>query len=99
MASSPAPDAISLDRVRDDLTGVVRGELLFDDLNRGLYARDASLFHTRPVGVVCPQDEDDVRAVVRYAADHQVPLIARGGGTGTAGAALGSGLVLDFSQH
>src|SRR5438093_1554060 len=43
--------------------------------------------------------EPDVQAVVRYAAEHQVPLTPRGAGTGAAGGALGTGLVLDFSRH
>src|SRR5438093_8354573 len=99
MASPLAPDVFPLDRLRDDLTGVVRGELLFDDISRILYGSDAGLFRARPLGVVCPRDEADVQAVVRYAAEHQVPLTPRGAGTGAAGGALGTGLVLDFSRH
>src|SRR5262249_34473456 len=51
-----------------------------------------------PLAVVRPRTEADVQAVVRYAAEHQLPVTARGSGTGTAGAALGPGLVLDFSR-
>src|SRR5262245_38602787 len=99
MAIPPAPDDFPPDRVRDDLTGVVRGELLFDEISRSLYAADAGLFRARPLGVVYPRDEADVQAVVHFAAERQIPLTARGSGTGPAGAALGSGLVLDFSRH
>jgi FAD/FMN-containing dehydrogenase/Fe-S oxidoreductase len=87
------------ERVRDDLKGIVRGELLFDVLSRVLYSTDASIFQVEPLGVVVPRDEDDVRAVVRYAAEHQVPLAARGAGTGVAGESLGPGLVVDLSRH
>jgi FAD/FMN-containing dehydrogenase/Fe-S oxidoreductase len=86
-------------RVRDDLKGVVRGELLFDDLSRVLYSTDASIFQVEPLGVVVPRDEEDVAAVVRYAAEHQVPLVPRGAGTGVAGESLGPGLVVDLSRH
>jgi FAD/FMN-containing dehydrogenase/Fe-S oxidoreductase len=86
-------------RVRDDLKGVLKGELLFDDLSRTLYATDASIFEIRPVGVAVPRDEEDVAALVHYAGENQVPLIARGAGTGLAGEALGSGLVVDLSRH
>jgi FAD/FMN-containing dehydrogenase/Fe-S oxidoreductase len=87
------------ERIRDDLRGIVRGELLFDDLSTNLYSTDASIFQVRPLGVVVPRDEEDVQAVVRYAAEHQVPLVPRGAGSGMAGEALGSGLVVDLSHY
>jgi FAD/FMN-containing dehydrogenase/Fe-S oxidoreductase len=86
-------------RLMDDLTGIVKGELLFDDLSRSLYSTDASIFQVQPAGVVVPRDEEDVQALVRYAAEHQVPLIPRGAGTGVAGESLGSGLIVDLSRH
>src|SRR3954470_8427292 len=85
-------------QLRDDLRGALDGELLVDDLRRGLYATDASLFEVRPLAVVRPRTEADVATVIRYAAEHQLPITARGAGTGTAGAALGPGIVLDFSR-
>ena len=97
MAESRKPIADS--RLRDDLKGIVRGEVLCDDISRTLYSTDASIFEVRPLGVVLPRDEDDVRALVRYAAEHEVPLIPRGAGTGLAGESLGSGLVVDLSRH
>jgi FAD/FMN-containing dehydrogenase/Fe-S oxidoreductase len=87
------------ERIRDDLRGIVRGELLFDDITRTLYSTDASIFQVQPLGVVVPRDEEDVQALVRYAAEHQVPLVPRGAGSGVAGESLGTGLVLDLSCH
>jgi FAD/FMN-containing dehydrogenase/Fe-S oxidoreductase len=92
-------DPVRRERVRDDLKGVVKGELFFDDLSRALYATDASIFEVQPLGVVVPRDEDDVRAVVRYAGENEVPLVARGAGTGLAGESLGAGLAVDLSRH
>ena len=87
------------DRIAEDLRGVVQGELLFDDLSRALYSTDASIFQVPPLGVITPRDEEDVRAVLRYAAEHQIPVAGRGAGSGLAGEALTPGLVLDFSRH
>ncbi len=87
------------DRIADDLKGLIKGDLLTDDLSRTLYSTDASVFQVQPVGVVVPRDEDDVRTVVRYAAEHSVALIPRGAGTGLAGEALGTGLIVDLSQN
>src|SRR5436305_4210043 len=85
--------------IRDDLRGILRGEVMFDDLTRSLYSTDASIFEVRPLGVVTPRDEDDVCALVRYAAEHEVPLIPRGAGTGLAGESLGNGIIVDLSRH
>jgi FAD/FMN-containing dehydrogenase/Fe-S oxidoreductase len=92
-------DPAQRERIRDDLKGIVKGELLFDDLSRTLYSTDASIFEVRPLGVAVPRDEEDVRALVRYAAEHQVPLVPRGAGTGVAGESLGAGLIVDLSRH
>src|SRR5947199_5671153 len=85
--------------IRDDLKGILRGDVLCDDLSRILYSTDASLFEVRPLGVVAPRDEEDVCALVRYAAEHEIPLIARGAGTGVAGGSLGGGLIVDLGRY
>jgi FAD/FMN-containing dehydrogenase/Fe-S oxidoreductase len=87
------------EHIHDDLKGVIKGELLFDDLNRALYSTDASIFQVQPLGVVVPRDEEDVQALVRFAAENQVPLVPRGAGTGLAGESLGAGLIVDMSRH
>lgn len=92
-------DAAARKNLHDDLRGIVRGELLFDDLSRVLYASDASLFEVEPAGIVVPRDEDDLCALVRYAVEHDVPLIARGAGTGLAGESLGTGVIVDLSLN
>ncbi len=94
-----AVDLPQRERIRDDLKGLLKGELLFDDLSCVLYSTDASIFEVRPAGVVVPRDEEDVQALVRYAGEHQVPLVPRGAGTGLAGESLGDGLIVDFSKH
>jgi FAD/FMN-containing dehydrogenase/Fe-S oxidoreductase len=92
-------DAQQRGRIKDDLKGIVKGQLLFDDVTLSLYSTDASIFQVSPLGVVVPRDEEDVQGLVRYASEAGVPLIARGAGTGMAGEALGKGLILDLSQH
>jgi FAD/FMN-containing dehydrogenase/Fe-S oxidoreductase len=86
-------------RIRDDLQGFFRGELLFDEVARILYSTDASIFQVKPLGIAVPQDEGDLRALVRYAHEHRIPLAPRGAGTGLAGESLGSGLVIDLSKN
>src|SRR5207244_4391532 len=83
-------------RIADDLKGFFQGDLHFDALTRTLYSTDASIFQVQPLGVAVPRDEADVQALVRYAAEQRLPLIPRGAGTGLAGEALGTGLVVDL---
>lgn len=86
-------------RINEDLRGVIEGDLLFEPIERAAYAIDGSLVEIDPLGVVVPRTELDVVNVVRYAAENQVPVHARGAGTGRSGGALGPGLVIDFSRY
>ncbi|MCL6501853.1 MAG: anaerobic glycerol-3-phosphate dehydrogenase subunit C [Pirellulales bacterium] len=87
------------ERIQEDLRGLVRGEVRCDDVFVQLYSTDASIYQVRPLGVVRPRTAHDVAACLRYAAERQIPIHARGAGTGLAGESLGPGLVLDFSCH
>ncbi len=87
------------ERIQDDLRGLVAGEVRCDDVFVQLYASDASIYEIKPLGVVRPRSAADVAACVQYAAEKQIPLHARGAGTGLAGESLGPGLVVDFSRH
>ncbi len=86
------------ERIQDDLRGLVSGQVMCDDIHRQLYASDGSIYQIRPIGVVRPRHTADVVACVQYANEHQIPIHARGAGTGLAGESLGPGLVLDFSH-
>lgn len=86
-------------RVQDDLRGIVGGDVLCDPQSTQLYASDASIYQLVPLGVVRPRSVADVVATVQYAAEHDLPILPRGAGTGVAGESLGQGLVIDFSAH
>nr|WP_246620665.1 FAD-binding and (Fe-S)-binding domain-containing protein [Streptomyces corallincola] len=60
---------------------------------------DASNYRRVPLGVVAPQDAEDVAAVLAVCRERGVPVVARGGGTSIAGQATGTGVVLDFTRH
>ncbi|TWU24287.1 Anaerobic glycerol-3-phosphate dehydrogenase subunit C [Novipirellula galeiformis] len=85
-------------RIQDDLRGVVRGEVLCDDISCQLYATDASIYQMLPLGVVRPRTAADVIATVQYGAEHDLSIHPRGSASGVSGESLGSGLVLDFSR-
>jgi FAD/FMN-containing dehydrogenase/Fe-S oxidoreductase len=85
-------------RIEEDLRGVVSGDVICDDVGRSLYATDGSLFEVWPLAVVRPRSADDVAATVRWAAERNVPVHARGAGTSLAGGSLGPGIVIDCSR-
>ncbi|WP_049989203.1 FAD-binding and (Fe-S)-binding domain-containing protein, partial [Natrinema salifodinae] len=83
-----------------DLRSVVEGEVRFDEYAQVLYATDGSIYQARPAGAVLPRDVEDVRNAVRVAADHDVPVIARGAGSSLGGQTVGSGcVVLDMTVY
>ena len=92
-----------MDERRARITTICEGSspasCYFEPLDRAPYAHDASLYEIDPLGVVVPRTEDDVVTVVRYAAEHRIPLHARGAGTDTGGDTLGRGWSIDFSRH
>ena len=86
-------------RLRDDLQGLIKGEVRCDEVTQQLFATDASILQSRPVCIVCPRNTDDVVAVVRYAAEAGIPIHLRGAGTSLTGESLGEGIVLVFSRY
>lgn len=86
-------------RLLEDLSDAIEGELRVDRTAAALYSTDASLYEIEPVAVAFPRRARDVEVLAAYSADHRLPLIARGAGSGLAGGAIGRGLVIDFSRH
>jgi len=86
-------------RLRDDLRGLIQGDVRCDEVTQQLYATDASILQSRPVCVVCPRNTEDVVAIVKYAAEEGIPIHSRGAGTSLTGESLGEGIVLVFSRH
>jgi FAD/FMN-containing dehydrogenase/Fe-S oxidoreductase len=81
--------------LRKHLTGEVR----FDAASRHLYSTDASIYLIEPLGVVIPRSAEDIVATVQIAAEAQVPITARGGGTSLSGQSIGPGIIIDCSKY
>ena len=75
-------------------------QLLTDPADCWPYGYDNSRRQAAPDVVAFPADHDQVRKCVKLCYDFGVPLVARGRGTGTAGAAVpvNGGLVLSFER-
>ena len=77
---------------------IVRGQVLWDRQTLDLYSVDASSYIIRPSAVVIPRDEQDLTGIVKYASKNNIPLTARGAGTGLVGSALGRGIIVDLKN-
>src|SRR6266540_799847 len=75
-------------------------EVLSDPLARRLYARDASLVEGGCALVAFPRSTEDIVACVRIAAEHGLPIVPRGSGTGLAGGStpMGDAVVVVTSK-
>ncbi len=93
------PDKKTLQWIASSISKRIKGELLWDDWQRVMYATDASHYEILPLCAVLPKEAEDVVNVVKFAHEQGLPVIPRGGGSGLVGGALGSGIVFDFSKH
>lgn len=82
--------------------GGFTGQIATDYATRLSAATDNSIYQVLPAAVLFPRETADVVLVLGLLEDprfHGVSITARGGGTGTNGQALTSGVVLDLSRH
>lgn len=85
--------------VASKLRELVRGDVLVDQKSLGRFSRDRSIYEIQPLLVALPEDIEDVLAIVRFARDQGVSITARAGGSGTAGSALGRGIVIALPKN
>ena len=83
----------------EQLKESIRGEVLEDDYSLGMYSTDASFYQIRPLAVILPKDESDVKKAVEIARNNKIKILPRGGGTSLAGQTVGEALVIDFSKY
>lgn len=78
------------------------GEIKIDWSTRMLMATDNSVYEVIPQAVCFPRNQNDVVIMLRLASQSTFTAIqfsSRGGGTGTNGQSLTSGIMIDFSKH
>lgn len=83
----------------DHLKTALEGEFYSDETIRTLYATDASAYREMPLAVALPASQKDLKTLIRFANEHQVPLIPRTAGTSLAGQVVGSGIIVDVSKY
>ncbi|HVO82931.1 MAG TPA: anaerobic glycerol-3-phosphate dehydrogenase subunit C [Syntrophobacteria bacterium] len=82
-----------------ELREAISGEVHTDPLRRYLLSTDGSIFRVQPACVVYPRAAADVVHTVRFARSHSLTVHPRGAGSGLCGAALGTGVIIDFTKY
>jgi len=80
--------------ISSKLQEMLTGEVLSDEKTLTKFSRDYSIYEVRPLMVAVPADLEDLRKIIGFASEEGLTVTPRGGGSGTAGSALGNGIVV-----
>ncbi|OFX31596.1 MAG: FAD-binding protein [Bacteroidetes bacterium GWA2_32_17] len=75
------------------------GDVYIDDTTRLLYSTDASAYREKPLAVIRPKNVSDIKKIIAFASENNVPIIPRTAGTSLAGQVIGNGIVIDVSKY
>ncbi len=75
-------------------------QLITDPAEMLVYEMDAAFERGKPDAVVFPKSAEEIARLVRWAAERNIPLVARGAGTGLSGGAVAEkgGIIVEFSN-
>lgn len=93
-----------MNALSEDLKKIIKGDVLDDSATLKKYSHDASLFEVIPQVVVYPKDTEDVSAIINFINSNQekykgLSITGRAAGTDMTGAAIGEGIILDFTKY
>jgi FAD/FMN-containing dehydrogenase len=77
----------------------LEGDLFADNVQRVLYATDASQYREMPLAVTRPKSKEDIKKIIAFARENGTSIIPRGAGTSLAGQVVGPGIVVDISKY
>jgi FAD/FMN-containing dehydrogenase len=93
-----------MSKVASYLQEHIEGEASIQPDTLQTFSTDSSVLAIEPETVIYPRTTNDVRKIARFAwqiaeKGHTVAITPRGNGNDTTGAAIGAGIVLDFTAH
>jgi FAD/FMN-containing dehydrogenase/Fe-S oxidoreductase len=75
------------------------GDVFTDQVQKVIYATDASAYREIPQAVTRPKNKEDIRKIIDFARQMGTSVIPRAGGTSLAGQVVGPGIVVDISKY
>ena len=82
-----------------NLKTTIEGDVFTDNVQKILYATDASSYREIPEAVCKPKNKNDIQKILEFATKNGSSLIPRGAGTSLAGQVVGNGIVVDISKY
>jgi FAD/FMN-containing dehydrogenase/Fe-S oxidoreductase len=83
----------------DELKASFSGDIFLDEKTLYIYSTDASVYKEKPLAVVLPKNENDIKLLIHFAKRHKTFLIPRAAGTSLGGQVVGSGIIVDISKY
>ena len=77
----------------------IDGKIFTDEPKLRMYATDASAYREKPLAIIYPASEKDLKSIIGDAIKKKYSLIPRGAGTSLAGQVVGNGVVVDVSRY
>lgn len=82
-----------------ELKNSLDGDVFTDQVQKVIYATDASSYREIPQAVTRPKNKEDIRKIIAFARQIGSSVIPRAGGTSLAGQVVGPGIVVDISKY
>ena len=93
-----------MNKIAKYLQSHISGEIVDSAAVREYFSTDGSILSIKPMLAAYPRTTNDIRKIARFSwqlaeKGHILPITARGNGTDTSGAAIGSGIILSTTTH
>lgn len=93
-----------MSKVKDDIKGIIEGDVFDDSQTLEEHSRDTSLFKVTPEIVVFPKHSRDVQKIVSYISENKennkgLSITGRSGGTDMTGGPLNNSIILGFTKY
>lgn len=82
-----------------DLSKSIAGEIECSQEKLQKYSIDDSPYTIRPQAIIYPKNGTDIKHIISFAKEYNMPITARGNGSSRNGGSLGEGIVVDMSRY
>jgi FAD/FMN-containing dehydrogenase/Fe-S oxidoreductase len=99
---TPPVDSLYLDFITELRVRGFEGELSGSYADRTVLSTDNSIYQVLPQALAFPKNLDDLTRIAKLSSEQRfqkLTLSPRGGGTGTNGQSLSTGVIVDISRH
>ena len=77
----------------------IDGDIFLDEFQKVIYSTDASAYREKPIAIIRPKNNSDLKLIIEFANKHNANLIPRAAGTSLAGQVVGNGIIVDISKY